>query len=265
MGGLFSRSKDVRVLIQGLDAAGKTSLLYKLKLGEVVTTIPTIGECFNVESIVWKAMSITAWDLGGRDKIRPLYRHYYPNTHGFIYILDSNDRERLGDAIDELFQQVLWDDALRDTVVMVLANKQDLPGAMSVQEIEEKLRQRYVKCSQTLFLMPCSVLTGEGIMEAFDAFVDQLKLRQSGVANSGFITITEQATTTTEQLSESYIQQSIKYFLKSPFSCMKFLLSQEKQLSLTDSSNADEKVIIGQTDDTQAISSPGNDQQITAS
>ena len=64
----------------GLDAAGKTTILYKLKLGEIVTTIPTIG--FNVETVEYKNISFTVWDVGGQDKIRPLWRHYYQNTQG---------------------------------------------------------------------------------------------------------------------------------------------------------------------------------------
>ena len=71
-GKLFGK-KDVRILMVGLDAAGKTTILYKLKLGEIVTTIPTIG--FNVETVEYKNISFTVWDVGGQDKIRPLWRH----------------------------------------------------------------------------------------------------------------------------------------------------------------------------------------------
>jgi len=98
MGGLFAKvwsqligKKEMRILMVGLDAAGKTTILYKLKLGEVlsstarsldpaqvVTTIPTIG--FNVETVEYKNISFTVWDVGGQDKIRPLWRHYYQNT-----------------------------------------------------------------------------------------------------------------------------------------------------------------------------------------
>ena len=91
----------------GLDAAGKTTILYKLKLGEIVTTIPTIG--FNVETVEYKNISFTVWDVGGQDKIRPLWRHYFQNTQGLIFVVDSNDRERIdGDngAKDELHRMV---------------------------------------------------------------------------------------------------------------------------------------------------------------
>ncbi len=68
----------------GLDAAGKTTILYKLKLGEIVTTIPTIG--FNVETVEYKNISFTVWDVGGQDKIRPLWRHYFVNTQARVCV-----------------------------------------------------------------------------------------------------------------------------------------------------------------------------------
>uniref|UniRef100_A0A1I8EFP4 ADP-ribosylation factor 1-like 2 n=1 Tax=Wuchereria bancrofti TaxID=6293 RepID=A0A1I8EFP4_WUCBA len=84
--GLFGK-KEMRILMVGLDAAGKTTILYKLKLGEIVTTIPTIG--FNVETVEYKNISFTVWDVGGQDKIRPLWRHYFQNTQD-IFLLSSN-------------------------------------------------------------------------------------------------------------------------------------------------------------------------------
>merc|ERR1719414_1911262 len=88
--------QDMRILMVGLDAAGKTTILYKLKLGEVVTTIPTVG--FNVETVEYKNLSFTVWDIGGQDKIRKLWRHYYLGSAGVIFIVDSNDRDRNEDA-----------------------------------------------------------------------------------------------------------------------------------------------------------------------
>ena len=65
---IFGGKKEMRILMVGLDAAGKTTILYKLKLGEVVTTIPTIG--FNVETVEYKNISFTVWDVGGQDKVQ---------------------------------------------------------------------------------------------------------------------------------------------------------------------------------------------------
>merc|ERR1712228_976404 len=89
---LFGK-QEAGVLMIGLDAAGKTTILYKLKLGDVVTTIPTVG--FNVETVEYKNISFTVWDVGGQDKIRPLWRHYYQNTQAVIFVVDSSDKERI--------------------------------------------------------------------------------------------------------------------------------------------------------------------------
>merc|ERR1711865_1226524 len=100
---LFERmfgKKEMRILMVGLDAAGKTTILYKLKLGEVVTTIPTIG--LNVEEVQYKNINFTVWDVGGQDKIRKLWRYYYQNTQGLIFVVDSNDRDRIQDAREEI-------------------------------------------------------------------------------------------------------------------------------------------------------------------
>merc|ERR1712107_214604 len=104
------------ILMVGLDAAGKTTILYKLKLGEVVTTIPTIG--FNVETVEYKNLRFTVWDVGGQDKIRKLWRHSYSGTNGVIFVVDSSDRERIEDAREELFK-LLGDDEMRDAVLLV--------------------------------------------------------------------------------------------------------------------------------------------------
>merc|ERR1712014_71769 len=129
-------TQEMRILMVGLDAAGKTTILYKLKLGEVITTIPTIG--FNVETVEYKNIRFTVWDIGGQDKIRRLWRHYYVGTQGLIFAVDSNDRDRVEDAREELMK-VLDDDEMRDAILLVFANKQDLPKAMSAAEVTEKL------------------------------------------------------------------------------------------------------------------------------
>merc|ERR1712039_686962 len=128
-------SKEMRILMVGLDAAGKTTILYKLKLGEVVTPIPTIG--FNVEEVSYKNISFHVWDVGGQDKIRTLWRHYYTNTQGIIFVVDSNDRDRIDDARDEL-HKMINDEELKDAIVLVYANKQDLPE-LTTPEVTEKL------------------------------------------------------------------------------------------------------------------------------
>ncbi|RWR77598.1 ADP-ribosylation factor 1 isoform X2 [Cinnamomum micranthum f. kanehirae] len=160
---LFSR-KEMRILMVGLDAAGKTTILYKLKLGEIVTTIPTIG--FNVETVDYKNVSFTVWDVGGQDKIRPLWRHYFQNTQGLIFVIDSNDKERISEARDEL-HRMLSEEELRDATLLVFANKQDLPNAMSVSEITDKLGLHSLRQRRWYIQSACAT-TGEGLYEGLD-------------------------------------------------------------------------------------------------
>merc|ERR1719253_2373042 len=127
---------EMRILMVGLDAAGKTTILYKLKLGEVVTTIPTIG--FNVEKVEYKNINFTVWDIGGQDKIRKLWRYYYEGTQGLVFVVDSNDRDRIEEAREEL-TAMLNQEEMREAVVLVFANKQDLPNSMPAAEMAEKL------------------------------------------------------------------------------------------------------------------------------
>lgn len=149
MGILFSRilgrligSKEVRILILGLDNAGKTTILYRLHQGEVVTTIPTIG--FNVETVTYKNIKFQVWDLGGQSSIRPYWRCYYPNTNAVIYVVDSADQERVSVCKDELLA-MLEEEELKDAALCVFANKQDLPGALTSAQITEALGLAAVK------------------------------------------------------------------------------------------------------------------------
>merc|ERR1712086_464439 len=171
MGSMFTKlfdslisKKEMRVLMVGLDNAGKTTILYKLKLGEIVTTIPTIG--FNVESVEYKNINFTVWDVGGQDKIRPLWRHYFQNTQGLIFVVDSNDRDRISEAREEL-NRMLNEDELRDALLLVFANKQDLPDALNAAEITEKLGLHSIR-QRHWFIQSTCATSGEGLYEGLD-------------------------------------------------------------------------------------------------
>ncbi|XP_010631736.1 ADP-ribosylation factor 5 isoform X1 [Fukomys damarensis] len=157
----------------GLDAAGKTTILYKLKLGEIVTTIPTIG--FNVETVEYKNICFTVWDVGGQDKIRPLWRHYFQNTQGLIFVVDSNDRERVQESADEL-QKMLQEDELRDAVLLVFANKQDMPNAMPVSELTDKLGLQHLR-SRTWYVQATCATQGTGLYDGLDWLSHELSKR----------------------------------------------------------------------------------------
>lgn len=102
------------------------AILYKLKLtNQDVTTIPTVG--FNVESVTYKNVKFNVWDVGGQDKIRPLWRHYYSGTQGLIFVVDSSDTARMEEARSEL-HKIINDREMKDALLLVFANKQDVPG-----------------------------------------------------------------------------------------------------------------------------------------
>jgi len=145
----------------GLDAAGKTTILYKLKLNQGVTTIPTVG--FNVETVTYKNVKFNVWDVGGQDKIRPLWRHYFSGTQGLIFVIDSSDRDRIEEARLEL-HRIINDREMKECLLLVFANKQDITGAMKPQEVTDALKLSQLK-DKIWFVVPSCATTGEGILE----------------------------------------------------------------------------------------------------
>jgi len=173
---LFFSNREVRVVCVGLDAAGKTTIGGKLARGENLTTIPTIG--FNVEQVQYKNLNLQLWDVGGQTRLRSLWRHYYQNTDCMIFVIDSADRQRVAEASDEL-HAALSDDNLRNASLLVYANKQDLPNAMSTGELTEHLKLRDLR-NRRWFIQGCSAVTGNGLYEGLDWLAGNLPPARSG-------------------------------------------------------------------------------------
>jgi ADP-ribosylation factor 1/2 len=174
---LWRQTVSMRMLITGLHDSGKTSILYRWKLGEVVTTIPSLS--FNVEDLPFSSGTITAtiaaWDMGGRERMRPLWRRYYPNTDCLVFVVDSTDRDRLTQAKDEL-GQLLQEDMLKGVPLLLFCNKQDLPNALTPAEIVHHFFMADIVDTQTVPLQSpimdrqfwavgCSVINGTGLQE----------------------------------------------------------------------------------------------------
>nr|XP_025874194.1 ADP-ribosylation factor-like protein 5C [Vulpes vulpes] len=115
----------------------------------------------------------TVWDVGGQDKLRPLWRHYFQNTQGLIFVVDSNDRERVNEAREELMR-MLAEDELRDAVLLVFANKQDLPNAMNAAEITDKLGLHSLRHRNWYIQATCAT-SRDGLYEGLDWLANQLK------------------------------------------------------------------------------------------
>ncbi|XP_067937611.1 ADP-ribosylation factor-like protein 1 [Watersipora subatra] len=177
MGGFFSRifsalvgQKERRILILGLDGAGKTTILYRLQVGEVVTTIPTIG--FNVETVTYKNLKFQVWDLGGQTSIRPYWRCYYSNTDAIIYVVDSRDRDRIAISQQELMS-MLEEEELGGAVLVVLANKQDIEGSMTPAEVANSLGLSSIK-NRKYQIFKTSATKGIGLDEAMEWLTNTL-------------------------------------------------------------------------------------------
>lgn len=168
--------RHAKILMLGLDAAGKTTVLYKLKLNEIVSTIPTIG--FNVETVQpVKNVSFTVWDVGGQDKIRPLWRHYFVGCEGLIFVVDSADPTRFREAQSEL-EWILEADEMEGVPVVILANKQDLPKAATPSDVAAKLGLRDVR-NRKWHVQGTSATVGEGVLEAMQELSKLVKQFQA--------------------------------------------------------------------------------------
>uniref|UniRef100_A0A914IG71 ADP-ribosylation factor 6 n=1 Tax=Globodera rostochiensis TaxID=31243 RepID=A0A914IG71_GLORO len=164
MGNFLSKifgKKEIRILMLGLDAAGKTSILYRLKLGQSIKSIPTVG--FNVETVVYRNIKFSVWDVGGQEKIRPLWRHYYVGTQALIFVVDSADRDRIDEARQEL-HKIINDREMRDALILIFANKQDLPEAMKPAEIQDKLGLLRLR-DRNWYVQPSCATGGDGLQE----------------------------------------------------------------------------------------------------
>eukprot|EP00330_Aristerostoma_sp_ATCC50986_P013897 CAMPEP_0114588984 /NCGR_PEP_ID=MMETSP0125-20121206/11555_1 /TAXON_ID=485358 ORGANISM="Aristerostoma sp., Strain ATCC 50986" /NCGR_SAMPLE_ID=MMETSP0125 /ASSEMBLY_ACC=CAM_ASM_000245 /LENGTH=144 /DNA_ID=CAMNT_0001785663 /DNA_START=107 /DNA_END=541 /DNA_ORIENTATION=- len=138
---MTSGKKPTRILMLGLDGSGKTTILYKLKLDEFVSSVPTIG--FNVETVEYKKLKMTIWDVGGQTTLRNLWKHYYEGTDALIFIIDSADKDRL-ELAKENFFHVINDPDMINVPFLILANKQDI-AQMTVADIMNKMDLHSIK------------------------------------------------------------------------------------------------------------------------
>lgn len=179
MGNSFSNVsafQSLHIVMLGLDSAGKTTVLYRLKFNEFVNTVPTIG--FNTERIRLgngsaKGISCHFWDVGGQEKLRPLWKSYSRCTDGIIYVVDSVDVERLEEARSEL-HKITRISENQGTPLLVIANKQDLPKSLPVSELEKQLALHELSPSTTWYVQPACAIIGEGLHEGMDKLCEMI-------------------------------------------------------------------------------------------
>jgi ADP-ribosylation factor-like protein 3 len=156
--------KEARILILGLDNAGKTSILKKLSEEEISHVMPTQG--FNIKSLQQQGFKLNVWDIGGQRAIRPYWRHYFDNADVLIFVVDTADKRRLEEAGGEL-DQLLEEEKLAGVPLLVFANKQDLVGAATAQEIAEMMRLHSLR-DRVWQIQACSAKSGAGLQDGMD-------------------------------------------------------------------------------------------------
>ena len=171
----FSRSRsNFKIIILGIQNAGKTTILYRLSLGQLVQTNPTIGS--NVEEISYNNVKLQAWDLGGQESTRSVWDVYFANTDAIIYVIDTHDTNY--EESKNQFYKLLENEALKNTIILIYANKQDLSGAKRVNDIIQLYELEGIK-DHIWHIQPCSAQTGEGLVTGMKWLSDQLVFRSN--------------------------------------------------------------------------------------
>uniref|UniRef100_A0A8D3A7B0 ADP-ribosylation factor-like 4D n=1 Tax=Scophthalmus maximus TaxID=52904 RepID=A0A8D3A7B0_SCOMX len=175
--------QSLHVVVIGLDSAGKTSLLYRLKLKEFVKTIPTKG--FNTEKIkvavgVSRAINFQVWDVGGQEKLRPLWKSYTRRTDGIVFVVDSTEQERMEEAKVEL-HRITRTSENQGVPVLVLANKQDQESALCVSEVEKLLAVHELSANTLRHVQSCSAVNGHGLQPGLEKLYEMILKRKKMV------------------------------------------------------------------------------------
>ncbi|ERE77920.1 ADP-ribosylation factor-like protein 2 isoform X2 [Chionomys nivalis] len=167
------KERELRLLMLGLDNAGKTTILKKFNGEDVDTISPTLG--FNIKTLEHRGFKLNIWDVGGQKSLRSYWRNYFESTDGLIWVVDSADRQRMQDCQREL-QSLLVEERLAGATLLIFANKQDLPGALSSNAIQEALDLASIR-SHHWRIQGCSAVTGEDLLPGIDWLLDDISSR----------------------------------------------------------------------------------------
>ncbi|CAG9813560.1 unnamed protein product [Phaedon cochleariae] len=167
------KEKEMRILMLGLDNAGKTTILKRFN-GEPINTIsPTLG--FNIKTLEHRGFKLNMWDVGGQKSLRSYWRNYFECTDGLIWVVDSADKRRLDDCKAEL-HALLKEERLVGATLLIFANKQDLPGACSMEELQEILELDKIKTHHWKIVW-CSAVTGDNLLSGIDWLISDISAR----------------------------------------------------------------------------------------
>jgi len=168
------KEKEMRILMVGLDNAGKTTIVMRINGEDTSSISPTLG--FNIKTIEYKSYRLNIWDVGGQKTIRSYWRNYFEQTDGLVWVVDSSDLRRLDDCKEEL-HNLLKEERLSGSSLLILANKQDIQGALRPADIAKVLNLDAMDNSRHWQIVGCSAYTGEGLLAGFDWLVGDIASR----------------------------------------------------------------------------------------
>eukprot|EP00199_Chlamydomonas_sp_CCMP681_P003395 CAMPEP_0119101052 /NCGR_PEP_ID=MMETSP1180-20130426/190_1 /TAXON_ID=3052 ORGANISM="Chlamydomonas cf sp, Strain CCMP681" /NCGR_SAMPLE_ID=MMETSP1180 /ASSEMBLY_ACC=CAM_ASM_000741 /LENGTH=177 /DNA_ID=CAMNT_0007085091 /DNA_START=55 /DNA_END=588 /DNA_ORIENTATION=+ len=168
---LKKREGEARLLVLGLDNAGKTTILRCLSDEDITTITPTQG--FNIKSLTRDGFNLKIWDIGGQKSIRPYWRNYFDSTDALIYVIDSSDTKRMPESGTEL-DMILQEEKMHGVPLLVFANKQDLVGAMTADEIADELNLVGIR-DRPWQIQACSATQKEGLSEGMEWLMKVIK------------------------------------------------------------------------------------------
>ncbi|KAJ6222492.1 hypothetical protein RDWZM_001037 [Blomia tropicalis] len=168
-------NRELRILLLGLDNAGKTTILKKLASEDITHITPTQG--FNIKSVQSPGFKLNVWDIGGQRKIRPYWRNYFEDTDVLIYVIDSADKKRFEETSVEL-NELLSEEKLATVPLLIYANKQDLINAVTAGELAESLHLVTIR-DRAWQIQACSATSGEGLKDGIDWICKNIGLKST--------------------------------------------------------------------------------------
>ncbi|KAL3436656.1 ADP-ribosylation factor family-domain-containing protein [Aspergillus tetrazonus] len=167
------KDKEMRILMLGLDNAGKTTIVKQIMKEDVTTVSPTLG--FIIKTIDFEGYRLNIWDVGGQKTLRSYWKNYFEKTDTLVWVVDATDRLRIGDCRDEL-AGLLLEERLMGASLLVFLNKTDVEGCMTQDEVRKNLALDSIKTHKWTIL-PCSAMTGANLHEGLNWIVQDAKDR----------------------------------------------------------------------------------------
>ncbi|XP_954821.1 ADP-ribosylation factor, putative [Theileria annulata] len=165
------KDKEIRILILGLDNAGKTTILKSINNEDITKIEPTVG--FNIKSVKYNEYILNFWDVGGQESIRLFWRNYFENTDALIWVIDSVDTSRLNISKREIMK-ILKNDNMYKSTVLIFANKQDIKGSLTPKEINQMLELDKVINDRSYMIFGTSAVEGNGILTGIEWLINDI-------------------------------------------------------------------------------------------